>query len=235
MAATSGRAGRVLGADGCPGGWVVAEVDEVDGVDGPPGALIRWHLAADAAGLLALADATGAAAVAVDVPIGLPEHGLRACDRVARTRLRGGGASSVFAAPPRRVLPCSSYAEARALVPSLSAQTWALVARIRDVDDALRGDDRHATVVECHPEVSLRELTGTVLPRKRSAPGALQRLAALRAVFGELPDDPPPEAALDDALDALVCAWTARRRLTGAALVLGGEVDGTGTPMRIVV
>ena len=93
----------------------------------------------------------------------------------------------------------------------------------------------HDLVVECHPEVSLRALTGRVLPRKKSAPGALQRLAALQAALGAVPADAPASAALDDALDALACAWTALRWLRGQAEVLGGEVDATGTPMRIVV
>lgn len=223
----------MLGADGCPGGWVVARVGGQAG--GEAGPAVRWHLVPDPAALLALLRDTGAAALAVDVPIGLPDEGPRACDVAARRRLRGGGTSSVFAAPPRRVLGCRSYAEARPLAPALSAQAFALVPRIRDVDEALRGAGLHELVVECHPEVSFRALTGVVLPRKRSAPGALQRLAALQEVFGELPVDPPASAALDDALDALVCAWTARRWHDGAAEVLGGEVDATGTPMRIVV
>ena len=217
----------VLGADGCPGGWVVAQV-------GPD---VRWHAVVDAEGLLDLAERVGAAAVAADVPVGLPESGVRRCDVLARSQLGGRAAASVFAAPVRAVLTARTYGQARALSPSLSAQAHALVPRIRDVDDALRrrGPAVHRTFVECHPEVSLRALTGRTLARKRSAPGALQRLRALERAFGPLPDDPPAGAALDDALDALVCAWTARRWAGGAARVLGGEVDATGTPMRIVV
>ena len=219
----------VLGADGCPGGWVVAEV--------APGAPVRWHAAADAEALLALADRLGAAAVAADVPVGLPEQGPRACDVAAKERLGGHSASSVFPAPVRGVLQAPTYGVARMLSPSLSAQAYALVPRIRDVDDALRrrGPAVHDRFVECHPEVSLRALTGRVLPRKRSAPGALLRLRSLEQAFGPLPDDPPAAAALDDALDALACAWTARRWATGAAELLGGETEALGTPMRIAV
>ena len=68
-----------------------------------------------------------------------------------------------------------------------------------------------------------------------AAPGALLRLRALEAALGPVPDDPPAGAGLDDALDALACAWTARRWARGEAEVLGGEVDVLGTPMRIVV
>lgn len=220
----------VLGADGSPGnGWVVAEVRD--------GAGLRWHGVVGAAELLALAAALDADAVAVDVPIGLPERGLRACDVQARVRLRGGGASSVFAAPARSALGFGTYAEARPSLPTLSAQAYGLVGRIRDVDTALQeaGPGVHELVVECHPEVSLRALTGRVLARKKSAPGALQRLRALEAALGPVPDDPPAGAALDDALDALACAWTADRWARSEAQVLGGDVDATGTPMRIVV
>ena len=218
----------VLGADGCPGnGWVVAAV----------GSSITWHWVVGAAALLALADELGAAAVAADVPIGLPASGTRGCDQAARARLRGGGASSVFAAPVRGVLEHQTYAEARGAYPSLSAQTFGLVPRIRDVDETLRaaGSTVHGRVVECHPEVSLRALTGVVLPRKKSAPGALLRLRALGDALGPVPADAPVGAGVDDALDALSCAWTAARWLRGAADVLGGSLDETGVPMRIVV
>ncbi len=231
----------VLGADGCPGGWVVAEVAAEVAADvaaeGAPGSPVRWHSVADAEGLLALADRLGAALVAADVPVGLPETGPRACDVAAKKVLGGLSASSVFPAPVRGVLAAPTYAAARALSPSLSAQAYALVPRIRDVDDALRrrGPAVHDRFVECHPELSLRALTGRALARKRSAPGALQRLRALEREFGPLPDDPPREAALDDALDALACAWTARRWAAGASELLGGETDALGTPMRIVV
>lgn len=219
----------VLGADGCrDGDWVVAEV----GGDG-----VRWHRADDAHQILALARRLGASAVALDVPIGLPEQGLRACDVQARRRLRGARASSVFAAPTRGVLALTSYPDARRYLPSLSAQTFALVARIRDVDEALlaAGPAVHHRVVECHPELSLQTMSGTRLAGKRSAPGVLQRMTVLRRQFGDLPDDAPPRARIDDALDALACAWTAGRWALGTAEVLGDETDVTGAPMRIVV
>lgn len=220
----------VLGADGCPGdGWVVAQVPA-------GGGSVRWHVVTGAAALLALADDLGAAALALDVPIGLPEAGTRPCDVEARRQLPGR-ASSVFAAPPRGALACSTYAEARRHLPSLSAQTFALVPRIRDVDQALRdaGPQVHRRAVECHPEVAFARLSGLALPRKRSARGALLRLRALQEHLGPVPADVPDGPALDDALDALACAWTARRWHRGEAQVLGGGADALGVPMRIVV
>ncbi|MCW2621732.1 MAG: hypothetical protein JWL64_1334, partial [Frankiales bacterium] len=70
----------------------------------------------------------------------------------------------------------------------------------------------------------------------KSAPGALARLAALEVVFGRLPIGAPPAAALDDALDAAACAWSAGRWLRGEALQLGdGTRDRLGRPMRVIV
>lgn len=227
------RAVLVLGADGCRGGgWVVSVLDG----EGE----LSWEWADDAAAVLALADDLQADAVALDVPIGLPAPGAtRRCDDLARARL-GARRSSVFAAPPREVLPCGSYAEARPLAPSLSAQAFGLVPRIRDVDAVLRtrGPRVHETVVECHPEAVFALLAAgrLALPTKRSAAGALTRLALLEeALDQDVPVDVPPGASLDDALDAVACAVTAVRWARGEAEVLGGELDRTGTPMRIVV
>lgn len=215
----------VLGADGCRGGgWIVARFD---------GAL-RWDWADDTAALLVLA---GDAVLAMDVPIGLPSPGsLRQCDVQARLRL-GPRRSSVFAAPPRSVLGCATYAEARPLAPSLSAQAFGLVPRIREVDEALRsrGPRVHDRVIECHPELAFATMGELPLATKKSAAGALQRIALLESVWGRLPADVPVGAALDDALDAAACAWVARRWATGAAESLGDETDELGLPMRIVV
>ena len=224
---------RVLGADGCRGGaWVVAVLDDD---------ALSWAWADDTGAVLALADVLDAGAVALDVPIGLPAVGAtRPCDDLARRRL-GARRSSVFAAPPREALGCASYAEARPVAPSLSAQAFGLVPRIREVDEALRarGAQVHRQVVECHPEVVLAALAGpagVALATKKSAAGALQRIRLLEdALGGRLPPDVPPGAALDDALDAAACALAARRWARGQAEVLGGEPDALGVPMRMVV
>lgn len=233
MALHDDTARLVLGADGCKGGrWVVAMIDG----EGE----LSWHTAADTAALLALADACQADAVALDVPIGLAALGAtRACDVLARQRL-GARRSSVFAAPPREVLSCSTYAQARPIAPSLSAQAFGLVPRIREVDELLRAQptEVHRRVVESHPEVSFASMaTGRLgLASKKSAAGALQRIALLEELLERpLPHDVPPSAALDDALDAAACAMAASRWARGGADVLGDQTDPLGLPMRIVV
>jgi len=233
MAIRDDRALLVLGADGCKGGrWVVAMIDG----EGE----LSWHAADDTAALLELADEYEADAVALDVPIGLaPLGATRACDVLARQRLRARS-SSVFAAPPREVLSCSTYAEARPLAPSLSAQAFGLVPRIREVDAMLRAQppEVHRRVVESHPEVAFASIAAgrLGLATKKSAAGALQRIGLLEELLPEpLPHDVPPTASLDDALDAAACAMAAHRWASGEAEVLGDETDPLGLPMRIVV
>ena len=226
------RALLVLGADGCRGGgWAVGMIDG----EGE----LSWHAVADTAALLELADEHDADAVALDVPIGLPASGgRRACDDLTRARL-GLRRSSVFAAPPRDVLRCATYAQARPLAPTLSAQAFGLVPRIRQVDDELRvrGPAVHRRVVECHPELAFAAMAAgrLTLAAKKSATGSLQRIALLEDALGQdLPLDVPGTAALDDALDAAACALVASRWARGEAEVLGDELDALSTPMRIV-
>jgi predicted RNase H-like nuclease len=218
----------VLGADGVSRNrWVVAEVAGATPV--------RWHLVTGAAALLVLADEVGAAAVALDVPIGLPASRHRRCDREAYEAL-GARRSSVFMTPPRHVLEHDRYAAARAASPGLTAQSFALISRIRDVDTVLRaaGPAIHDRVIECHPEVTFRRMTGRELARKKSARGALERIEALTAAGLTDVREAPDEAGLDDALDAMACAWTALRWAEGTAGTLGGGPDELGLPMRIV-
>jgi predicted RNase H-like nuclease len=212
----------VLGVDGCPGGWIGALVK---------GTSVSWLLLPDAAAVLSVP----AAMVGIDMPIGLPAVGPRACDVAARALL-GARRSSVFPAPVRSVLTASSYDEACRLSraasgKALSQQAWHLVPRIADIDATLTDHDR---VVEVHPEVVFARLAGP-LPPKKTPDGAALRTAALRTWLPAGWPPPPRPARGDDALDALACAWTAARWLTGTAETLGGDPDELGRPMRIVV
>ena len=218
---------RAVGADGAHGGWAVAEVE------GSPDAarVLRWHLLPAASQVLALpGDAVG-----VDMPVGLPERGRRACDLQAKAVL-GRAHPRVFLTPPRGVLRAASYDEAgarhRELTGGLglSVQTWHLVPRIREVDEV--ADDPR--LVETHPELSFAALGGAgPLPSKKTAQGRAARIDLLERVFGPLTGVPPR----DDGLDALACAWSALRWVAGVATVLPrGEppLDARNRPMRIV-
>jgi predicted RNase H-like nuclease len=220
---------RVIGVDGCRGGWLAASVDDARAV--------TWCWTRDIRDVLH-ADAD---AVAIDIPIGLPENGARACDGDARRRLGRRGAT-VFAAPVRPVLRCASYAEARAVLAargggSMSAQAFGIVAAVRQVDDAMSPRDERR-VIESHPEVAFATMTGVALAPKRTATGAGERITALRSWrpdIDEIVAVAPSVARPDDVLDAVACAWVAQRWVRAAASVLGdGARDSRGLVMRIV-
>ena len=175
--------------------------------------------------------------IAVDMPIGLAEHGGiggRQADREARLRL-GARASSVFAVPARVAVMEHEYAAACATAfahsdppRKISKQMFFLFPKIREVD-ALMTPHLQTRVVECHPELAFWALNGErplSEPKKvrgrPHAPGlALRRdlLAAagydrdwLAARHVDRRDAGP-----DDVLDAAANAWTAARIATGTA------------------
>lgn len=219
----------MAGVDGAREGWVVARV-EAD--------RIGWAVLPTAAQVLAAT--RGCAAVGVDIPLGFPAGPAgRACEREAERRL-GRARASVFRTPPREVLQAPTHAEAcrvakRLTGKAISIQSYGIRARILDWDAV---PDRPDGLVEVHPELSFRRLAPDVaFAGKKSARGAGQRLAALGRWLGDalvLPDL-PAAAALDDALDALAAAWSARRWLCAEAERLGPERDDRGRPACIVV
>jgi predicted RNase H-like nuclease len=76
------------------------------------------------------------------------------------------------------------------------------------------------------------------LAAKKTAAGVGQRIAALSRWLDVVPAlaSVPPGVPIDDALDALACAWTAERFARAVAETLGdGARDGHGLLMRIVV
>jgi predicted RNase H-like nuclease len=197
--------------------------------------------------LLALPDVAAVLAVpevfviAIDMPIGLSQDGVRACDVAAR-RLLGAAGSSVFATPVRAVLATDDYAEARAISRAAtdpprapSAQAFQLIRSIRALDDAL-GTPPSDRVAEVHPELSFRLGLGGVTDRKGTARGTVQRLRALRSVMDveEALDGAPAGVPMIDALDACAAAWSAQRLAAGTAQCVGdGTTDARHRPMRI--
>lgn len=224
-----------LGVDACRAGWIAA----------------CWRPAADELSfLLSPAWPAGAAAaaamVAVDMPIGLPERGNRACDLDARRRLPVKSRARVFIGLRRPLLAAPDYPAANALGRSLdgkglSKQAWHLLPKVREMDSLarLRGQNR---LREVHPELVFHRLSGGLpLARKKTAEGRKQRTALLRAgglgaVEPWLDRFPRRQAAPDDLLDAAACALAARRIYQGEAERLpAGEAprDACGLRMEI--
>jgi predicted RNase H-like nuclease len=198
---------KVVGLDACRGRWLAVVLEDglfVDARIGSAAALVAaWP---------------NAAAIGVDIPIGLPDAPLREADRAARDFV-GERRSSVFPTFPQTVLETQTYEEAKSVCvergwPKPSIQSYGMRHRILEIAALAEVDER---VIEVHPEVSFRELVGRDLPPKRSASGAAERRTALARAGTRLPELAYPE---DDVLDAAVTAWTAMRYVRGHALPL---------------
>ena len=217
----------VLGVDGWRGRWVGALLE---------GRSVRLLVLADVTAALAV---PGVELIAIDMPIGLSDDGVRACDVAARKRL-GRAGSSVFPAPLRPVLDAKDYVDAcrisiEASDKALSRQAWNLMPSIRQLDDAL-GDPTSERVVEVHPELAFRRMDLRVSDPKVTARGTTQRLTALCGVMDveRALADAPPLVPMVDALDACAAAWSAARLARGEGECVGdGSTDRRGRPMRI--
>ncbi len=170
----------VLGADGCPGGWVGAWLTDD---------AITVVVAESVAKLVAAAG--GVPVVGIDMPIGLPDAGAqRAAESLARRRLPVGRKSSVFPTPMRAACEASTWDEANALNKAacgrgLSHQGFGLTRKILEVDAYMRSGPP-VRVVEVHPEVSFAAIDPScVVASKKTADGRAARVAALeRAGLG---------------------------------------------------
>jgi predicted RNase H-like nuclease len=236
---------RLVGVDGCSGGWVVAQCR-------PDLSDLSFHLEHDLRPLLEPA-ISGASIIAIDIPIGLPENEPRACDIAARKLLGRPRGSSVFPTPARRTLTAHTHTEAselnaEALRKAISAQTFNIIPRIREVD-GLMTPGLQQYVRECHPEVSFANLNGRPMrDAKHKMPGRIERLLVLQQFqyFGvklsanRLTDERRRlgvgKLEPDDLLDALVCLVTAFHIYTGRCRSLGlpDQRDAKGLLMEIV-
>ena len=212
-----------MGVDASPSGWVAALLRN-DSLTFELRAFSRLEQVLE----------PGPAVVALDMIIGLPDAaapGGRECDRQAR-RLLGRRGSSVFSPPCRPALAARSYPEALTANRAkhgvgLSKQAYNLFPKLRQAD-ALLTPALQAIVHEAHPELAFAGMaSGTPCAHaKKQSAGRTERLerlasqgfdaAALHAALG-LECRRQLGAAADDILDALACAWTAKRIASGTA------------------
>ncbi len=219
----------IVGVDGCPAGWLAVR----HALGEPQSSTFEIHKTF--AGLLEACSPF--AALAVDIPIGIPSHigpGGRLADRAARAVL-GARQSSVFAIPSRRAVTSTDYRNAcqAALETSdpprkVSKQAFNIFPKIREVD-AVMTPKLQATIVECHPEVAFWAMNGNQPlsePKKvKSRPygPGLELRRNLLASAGFRPEFlaglglPAKIAGADDLLDACATAWTAARLACGTA------------------
>lgn len=228
----------VIGADGCPAGWLAVAWGET----------VTHHLCRSFAEVLALEGTI----VAVDMPIGLPEASGRPGDRGVRSRL-GQRQSSVFAVPSRAAVMCEDYREACAVnlrhsdpPKKVGKQCFNLFAKMREID-SLMTPVLEARVYETHPELCFWAMNGEaplVLAKKiRSRPhqeGLALRRELLRGAGFPFDALPPSryrasDAGPDDILDACACAWSARRILEGRHITIPPDPPRDGRGLRMAI
>jgi len=230
----------VAGADGCRRGWFRASRETRTGE-------LRFDVHEKPSGLLRTAPSPRV--LGIDIPIGLPDQGRRACDEAARGVL-GPRRSSVFAAPIRAALRAASREEASRITFArdgrrVSTQAWGIYPKVRSVDALLTvSPEARARIREVHPEVCFWAWNaGQPMPAsKKTRAGRLRRrrhvegwlgagvVAAARRLYARR------DVADDDILDALAALWTATRIVAGQARTLPAvpPVDSTGLRMEIV-
>jgi predicted RNase H-like nuclease len=210
-----------IGIDGCRGGWIAVAIAP----SGQRSVAIVPRIG-DVAGL-----ADGRAMI--DIPIGLPERGYRACDHAARSLL-AAARSRVFLGARRPLLGFlpedflgatlaergNAHAAANAWAkaagePGLSVQLWNILPKIREVD-RLVAPALQDRLREAHPELVFQRLAGgDALPAKKSPEGRHRRrdlvaaagFDAIDAWLGRLKGT---GAGADDLLDACALALAAR-------------------------
>jgi predicted RNase H-like nuclease len=238
---------QVIGIDAWRAGWVAVELtgDLVTGTVAGPLRLGSVRLATT---LVEITETfPEAAAIGVDMPMGLLAQGWRTADDEA-ARMLGAQRSRVFRVPPRAAITDGSsglpYADAVSRCRELtdpplgfSRQAWGLAAKIREADEIRAAD--HDRLFEVHPELSFAALAGgqPVAASKKTWNGQHDRRRLLTGAGIVIPNDlgPAGAAPADDILDAAAVAWTAARIARGKAAFLpeSEQLDDRGQPIRI--
>ncbi|MBA7649254.1 hypothetical protein ES703_57049 [subsurface metagenome] len=240
---------QVAGVDGCKAGWFVAiasAMNESGRTDTPCVFELKRFLVAGTFAEV-LSETSDCQLACVDIPIGLSDGKKpRECDVAARKLLRGPRASSVFPAPIRPCLSAQDYETASKISfertgKKLTKQTFALMKKIREVDDLMTPELQNR-VREIHPEILFWALNGQkpIESNKKTVPGQAQRHNLLQRIFTDIDSilvrAPVSGCAMDDALDAVVAAWAAGQAVIGKAKTLPEEpqLDSKGLKMEML-
>jgi predicted RNase H-like nuclease len=221
---------RALGLDGFSKGWVAVLLD---------GDLQEIRFCHDVAAALSI----GFDRAAIDIPIGMTDDGERACDLLARERLRPHAARvftgarrwlwTEFSDPDRANQDALQRGQKR-----VSRQLWHLGPKIMEVDRFVQADGMH-DIREAHPElVFLRLNGGKPLPSKKSEEGIrlrrrLLKREGIKAIDKWLTNERIGTGARsDDVLDACAVAIAARDA-AGCVPEGAAPCDACGLPMQI--
>lgn len=219
-----------VGVDGARGGWVACPST------GPISLFTSFET---------LVRSYPGARFLVDIPQGLTNRE-RDLERCIRARL-SGRTSSVFSVPSRRAVYAGSYEEAcklnlKAQGKKISLQAWYICPKVREVDRALQKTPSwQRRIFEAHPELCFHEISGCLLPSKKTGEGQVERLRLLakfqpdanQRFDAALEEYPRRDVAADDLLDAMVLALTGS---TGFTFIRGKvRRDEKGLAIRLAV
>lgn len=206
----------IAGVDGCPTGWLCITKQTDTGVIGAaiyPTASALIHQAPTPLFMM------------IDIPIGLPDAGPRACDVQARQFI-GQRRNSVFRAPIRPAIGKETRAQASQITYDVDGvrvgcQAWGIYPKIREVDVLLAANpELQNRVNEVHPEVCFRAWQGAELAHSKKDPlgrAERQTLIGAQAFAAVRQQFTVGQAGHDDIADAFAALWTAERRLAGVA------------------
>lgn len=202
----------VVGVDGCKDGWIAVVLR---GFEISTFFLERIDVLGDTV--------TDASVIAIDIPIGLLSEGLRKADVEGRKEL-GRRQSTLYVVPAREALEAATHEAATRISKArsgvgISRQSFSLKSKIFEVERWL--DDAPCPVYEVHPELSFKEMTGSVVDSsKKTWAGMTIRRQALSREGIDLDTASRQVAdrvAVDDMLDAGAAAWSAKRIYEGTA------------------
>jgi len=233
---------QVVGVDNCPRGWIAVELN-TDTTD-----LTTRFFGRFTDLLVAYADVP---AIAVDVPIGLMDGTPRRCDIEARKRLGWPGMANIFPAPARSMIAVTDFREAKEQTRAryghaVTRRSFSMFRQVAELDAAMTPELQNR-VYEIHPDMSFWAMNGRNALQfgKKTQAGLEDRLALLAKHFVgfNVPSSRreakalAPLAGVDDLLDAIAAAWTARRIGDGIAEYLPAtpEIDERGLRMEIAI
>lgn len=232
---------KYIGVDGCKRGWFCTALDENQ----------QWEVGTFSSIKDLWKAHKNAALILIDIPIGLPFEGPRACDLKARKLLGRGKTSTVFPPPCREALVSITYEEAceinkKVLGKKISLQTYHISKKIKEVDEFLLNNLNARRIIrETHPEICFWTLAGGRSMRfpKKKKQGYLERLEVLKKVFPQtesivdaaLKNYKRKEVSKDDILDSIAAAVVASSQANSLVTIPTTlKEDAMGLPMEIV-
>lgn len=225
---------RIAGIDGCRSGWLIVEANG-DLSKAELQFAPNWNSVNCAAKI-----------VAVDMPIGISQRGVRQCEVEAR-KLLSPYAARVFKSLSRGALrfaqsewkTANQWSKGQGFG-GISKQIWNIRPKIKEIDRAIASADQ-ARIYEAHPELAFARINGgKPLDSKHTPEGLRARKRLLvREGFTNLDswlqDLRGKGAKADDLFDACALSLTARNILHGHAIHLPEVVECDSRNLRMSI